>query len=64
MGADYRFTDRFVAGIVGGYSSSDTDFDAAMPAGLKTDSYSGTLYGSLTPTRNIYADLYLGYTEA
>ncbi|MCB1869895.1 MAG: autotransporter outer membrane beta-barrel domain-containing protein [Gammaproteobacteria bacterium] len=62
VGADYRFTDRFVAGIVGGYSSSDTDFDGNAGR-LETDSYSGTLYGSLTPTRNIYADLYLGYAS-
>jgi uncharacterized protein YhjY with autotransporter beta-barrel domain len=45
VGADYRFTDDFVAGLAVGYGEGDIDFDN-NGGGLDTDGWSGVLFGS------------------
>jgi uncharacterized protein YhjY with autotransporter beta-barrel domain len=45
VGADYRFTDAFVAGLALGYATGDADFDN-NGGGQDSDGYSGSFYGT------------------
>jgi outer membrane autotransporter protein len=54
-GADYRFTDRLVAGIALGYSNNSTDLDAAG-GNLDTNGYSVTFYGTAYQSDDIYVE--------
>ena len=45
VGADYRFTDAFVAGLALGYATGDADFDNDG-GGQDSDGYSGSFYGT------------------
>jgi len=45
VGADYRFTDAFVAGLALGYATGDADFDD-NGGGQDSDGYSGSFYGT------------------
>lgn len=45
VGADYRFTDSFVAGLAVGYGEGDIDFDNNT-GGVDTDGWSGVVFGS------------------
>jgi uncharacterized protein YhjY with autotransporter beta-barrel domain len=48
LGADYRFTNRFVLGAMGGYSNQRIDFDAAksiVDGGVRTHGLSLIAYG-------------------
>ncbi len=59
-GADYRFSDAFVAGIAVNYSSTDTDFWSSTGE-LETDVFTGTLYASFAPDEHFFLDAYVGY---
>jgi outer membrane autotransporter protein len=45
VGADYRFTDAFVAGLALGYATGDADFDNDGGS-QDSDGYSGSVYGT------------------
>jgi outer membrane autotransporter protein len=53
VGADYRFTDAFVAGFAVGYAKSNADFDNDG-GGQDADGYSGTFYGSYYGDRGYF----------
>ncbi len=59
-GADYRFSDAFVAGVAVNYSSTDTAFWSSA-GGLDTDVLTGTLYASFAPDEHFFFDAYAGY---
>jgi len=60
LGADWRFSPAFIAGLAFTYSNGDTDFDAGA-GDLDTQSYGGLLYASFAPNAIIYIDAYAGY---
>jgi len=60
IGADYRFTDRFVAGLAAGYVKTDTDLDN-RGGDLDTDGYSLSLYGTFYRDEGMYLDGILTY---
>jgi len=45
LGADYRFSETFVAGLALGYASAEADFDSRS-GNQDSTGYSGSLYGS------------------
>lgn len=55
MGADYRLSDKLVAGLAAGYSRSDMDFSRDFGS-QESDSYSLSLFGNYYPRDNIYVD--------
>ena len=62
VGADYRFTDSFSAGVALGYASGDSDFDN-NGGDMSTSAYSATVYGTTSITDRIFVDGALGYTR-
>jgi outer membrane autotransporter protein len=60
IGADYRFTDRLVAGLAAGYVTTDTDLDS-NGGDLDTDGYSLSLYGTFYRDEGLYLDGILTY---
>ena len=61
LGADYRFTDTFVAGLALGYASATADFTAGRGYQDSTG-YSGSLYGSWYGDAG-YVDTILSYGQ-
>jgi len=61
MGADYRFSDKFVAGLAVGYATGDADFDNDG-GGQDSDGYSGTVYGTRYSERG-YIDAIVTYGQ-
>lgn len=59
VGADYRFTDDFVAGLALGYGEGDIDFDNNAGK-LDTDGWSGVLFGTYYRQR-FYVDGQFSY---
>lgn len=60
IGLDYRFSDRFVTGLVVGYAHDNVTFrDNA--SSLKTTNSNLTLYGTWLPADAVAVDGYLGY---
>ncbi len=62
FGIDYRFNDKFVAGVAAGYSVENADFNRDT-GHLNTDSSNVTLYCNAVPFKDINFDGYLGYTN-
>jgi outer membrane autotransporter protein len=60
LGADYRFTDSFVAGAAVGYTSGDTDIDS-NGGNLDSDGYNFSLYGTYFQDSGLYVDGVLTY---
>ncbi len=54
-GIDYRFTNKFIAGIALGYSNSESDLNA-NGGNIDSDGYSLTLYGTFYQSNDIYID--------
>ncbi len=61
IGADYRFSDGFVAGLAVGYATGDADFDNDG-GGQDSDGYAGTLYGTWYGERG-YFDAIASYGQ-
>jgi uncharacterized protein YhjY with autotransporter beta-barrel domain len=61
LGADYRFTDSFVAGLAVGYADGTADFDSHGGSQDSTG-YSGSLYGSWYGTSG-YVDTIVSYGQ-
>lgn len=59
LGADYRFTDRFLVGLTLGYNDNDATFRESA-GGLRSKTSSGTLYLTYTPLDNAYIGAYAG----
>jgi len=59
-GADWRFSDAFIAGAAFSYSRGSTEFNNNA-GDLDTDSYSALLFASFAPNDIIYFDAYIGY---
>ncbi|RUU04743.1 autotransporter domain-containing protein [Mesorhizobium sp. M7A.T.Ca.TU.009.02.1.1] len=59
-GIDYRFNDRFVAGLAVGYSSDDSDI-GGNGTESSGEAYSATLYASYRPAENLFLDALAGY---
>lgn len=62
LGMDHRFTDRVVAGIMGGYSNKSIDFDSSrsiVDARIDISGYSVILYG-LWEHENLYVNGSIG----
>lgn len=60
IGADYRFSDRFIAGLAFSFSRADSDYDGNA-GDLETDSATLTAYASLSATENLSFDAYFGH---
>lgn len=60
-GADFRFSDRFLAGAAFNYVDRDGDFDGG--GDFTTDSYGVLAYASFMPTPAMFLDISLGYTK-
>jgi uncharacterized protein with beta-barrel porin domain len=60
-GLDYRFSKKFVAGIVGSYSNTDGDFDGGGT--FSTNSYGGIAFAQILPTDRTFIQLTGGYTR-
>ncbi len=61
VGADYRVTDRFLAGGAFNYVNRDGDFEGG--GDFTTDSYGLLTYVSFMPTQSMFLDISLGYTK-
>jgi outer membrane autotransporter protein len=61
LGADYRFSDTFVAGLALGYASAEADF-ASRGGNQDSTGYSGSLYGSWYGDAG-YIDTILSYGQ-
>lgn len=55
LGADYRFTDNLVLGVVFAYNHTEADFDNSQ-GNMDTDALSGALYGSFFTENGFYID--------
>lgn len=53
VGADYKFSDRLVLGLMGTYETSDLKGDGFLPPTQKTDGWGGGAYMGLTLTDNL-----------
>jgi uncharacterized protein YhjY with autotransporter beta-barrel domain len=62
LGADYRFTDQFVAGFAVGYGNSSSDFTMSRGK-LDSDGYSGSVFGSFYGD-SYYLDGILSYGQS
>ena len=62
IGADYPFSERFIAGLAFNYSSEGGDFDNAG-GDFTTTSYGGLLYASVLPAPNFFIDAYFEYAR-
>lgn len=56
LGADYRFTPNFVAGLSAGYNDSSLDYRGGSRGGLDTSGWTASLYGSAYAVGNFYID--------
>jgi len=54
-GADYRFTDGFVAGLAFTYARTNANFDRSA-GGTDSDAYTGSMYGSFYLTEEFHID--------
>ncbi|HYE34291.1 autotransporter outer membrane beta-barrel domain-containing protein [Methylocaldum sp.] len=54
-GADYRFTDNFVAGLAFTYARVNANFDRSA-GGTDSDAYTGSIYGSFYLTEGFHID--------
>ncbi|KHD08357.1 hypothetical protein PN36_18720 [Candidatus Thiomargarita nelsonii] len=54
-GIDYRFTNKFIAGMALGYSNSESDLNA-NGGNIDSDGYSATLYGTFYQSNAFYID--------
>lgn len=61
IGADYSFSDRFLAGGAFKYGRDNGRFDAG--GNFKTDSYGLQLYGNFVPAANSFVNVSAGYTH-
>ncbi len=61
VGADYRVTDRFLAGGAFNYVNRDGDFEGG--GDFTTDSYGLLGYASFMPISAMFLDISLGYTK-
>lgn len=62
VGADYRFSDSFTAGVAVGYGSNDSDFDN-NGGDMEGKAYSITAYGTKSITDRIYLDGSIGFAR-
>ena len=65
IGVDYRFSSSLAAGAMLGYSGKEVDFDSSrsvVDGRIKTDGYSGIIYGLLEGER-AYLNGSLGYQQ-
>ena len=62
-GVDYRFSDKFVAGIAFGFDRTDGEFNAPATGDLDTNSFSFSAYATYYPTDAIYVDALLSYAR-
>ncbi len=60
-GADFRFSQMFLAGAAFNYVNRDGDFDGG--GNFDTNSYGVLAYGSFMPISAIFLDVSLGYTR-
>ncbi|MGE0642589.1 MAG: autotransporter outer membrane beta-barrel domain-containing protein [Nitrospira sp.] len=60
-GADYRFSNKLVAGLAFSYSNTDGDFRSG--GNFSTNSYAGTLFASYLPTDRTFMQVTGGYTR-
>jgi outer membrane autotransporter protein len=61
VGADYQFTDRFVAGLAFDYYRHDGDFDGG--GGFTNDSYGLLAYSTFLPMEQVYMQVFAGYAR-
>ncbi|WP_347257324.1 autotransporter outer membrane beta-barrel domain-containing protein [Methylocaldum sp.] len=54
-GADYRFTDNFIAGLAFTYARTNANFDRSA-GGTDSDAYTGSIYGSFYVTEGFHID--------
>lgn len=59
-GADYRFSDNFIAGGAFGYATNDVDFDS-KDGGLETETWHIAAYATSYVTERIYIDAIVEY---
>lgn len=60
-GADFRFSNSFLAGAALNYVNRDGDFDGG--GNFSTNSYGVLAYGSIMPIPSMFLDVSLGYTR-
>ncbi len=60
-GADFRFSNMFLAGGAFNYGNRNGDFDNG--GDFNTNSYGGLIYGSFMPISAMFLDVSLGYTR-
>ncbi len=58
IGADYRFTDKFVVGLLATYGRQEGDFDGG--GDFEVTSFVPTLYASILPTEKTFIHVVLG----
>jgi len=63
VGADYRFTDQFVAGAALGLASTNVDLDT-RGGSIDSDGYTLELFGTYYPSDSFYLEGYLGYGQS
>lgn len=61
LGADYAFTDRFIAGFALGYSNDKTDV-GKNGTESRSDAYTGALYASYALSSSLYLQGAVGYS--
>lgn len=61
IGADYRFSDSFVAGLVATYSRQEGDFDGG--GDFEVTSFIPTLFVAIVPTKRTFIQVVLGHTS-
>jgi uncharacterized protein YhjY with autotransporter beta-barrel domain len=61
-GVDYRFSKKFVAGILGNYSNTDGDFRTGGGT-FNTNSYGGLAFAQILPTDKTFIQVTAGYTR-
>ncbi|MDR4467773.1 MAG: autotransporter outer membrane beta-barrel domain-containing protein [Nitrospira sp.] len=61
VGADYRFTNQLVAGLMGNYAYSGGSFTGG--GRFSTNSYGGLVFASLQPTDKTFIQLTVGYAR-
>jgi len=60
-GADFRFSNIFLAGAAFNFVNREGDFDGG--GDFTTNSYGGLVYGSFMPIPTMFLDVSLGYTK-